>query len=135
MKVLLILLFDTLYHMFPYAMTSYAKTQYIYLESKLLFKNEEGLMRDSKWIITHLAPHTGSVQEQENTPMLLHTFDLRVQLYACKNVLVTNDAQDTPKLYRLVSIVPCILLPKWSANTPSVPYHTYHNIQSLWESL
>ena len=34
----------------------------------------------------HFAPLTGSVQVQENTPKLLHMFDLRVQLYACKSL-------------------------------------------------
>ena len=74
----------------------------------------------NQYSILHLAPHTGSVKVQENTPMFLHTFGLRVQLYTRNKVLMTKDPTDTPKLHGLVSIELCTLLARQSANPPSI---------------
>lgn len=57
---------------------------------------------------THLAHYTGSIQVHENNPMFLHTIDFRVQLYAW-SILITNDLQDTTKLYGLVSVKSCTI--------------------------
>lgn len=52
--------------------------------------------------IPHMTPYTGLVQVDENIPILLHTFGLRIQLYARSKFLMTNDRQDIPKLYDLI---------------------------------
>ena len=44
------------------------------------------------------------MQIQENTPMFLYAFCLRVQLYAWNNASMKKDLQDTSKLYGLVSV-------------------------------
>ena len=84
--------------------------------------------------ILHLTPqtgsvqvhHNGSVQVQDNKTILLDMFGLKGQLYAWKNVLITNDLQETPNLKSLVSVKSCPLLARQNANSPSTPYHTYH---------
>lgn len=51
----------------------------------------------------------------ESTSVLLHTFNLRVQLYAWNNVLMTNDIPNTSKAYGFVSIESHTLLARQSA--------------------
>ena len=49
-----------------------------------------------------LTPHAGYVQYRKTDPVLFHTFDVRVQLYARNSFLMTSNLEDTPTLYTLV---------------------------------
>ena len=73
--------------------------------------------------IPHLVPHTGFVQVQENTPMFIHRFSLRVEFLTWVSVLKITDLQDNPKLYGFVSIESCILFSQDNVQIPLTCYN------------
>ena len=81
--------------------------------------------------ISHLAPHTGSVQVWKNTPIFLHLFGLRVQLYARSKVSMAI-IKDTQNSMVWVLIVPYTPLARTSANHLSRPYHTIPLLKNLF---